>query len=231
MATANKATATKIWGRSSLDLCPLSTKTIMECACVCISHLDQSIAQLSVGQFGLYLGGWLGWAIATLPSGGAQICHQGALLNCKKVLFLCYLWAIWLILGWVVRVGHSYLATKWWPNRPPGGAPRLSEQQEHGQITPVCVQAVSPENTEWACNVSDGQMAPFCVHVIQCEWNEWGLLKALNERAMRGMGKWCLSACVVLCRHYWVSELHERSEPSWWLSYIQTNQCSHACMS
>ena len=78
---------------------------------MCVSHLDQSIAQLSVGQFGLYLGGWLGWAIATLPSGGAQICHQGALLNCKRCFSSAICGPIWLILGWVVRVGHSYLDT------------------------------------------------------------------------------------------------------------------------
>ena len=29
---------------------------------------------------------------------------------------------IWLILWWMVEVGHGYLATRWRPNRPPGGA-------------------------------------------------------------------------------------------------------------
>ena len=35
---------------------------------------------------------------------------------------------IWLILWYMVKVGHVYLATRWRPNRPPGGATRVQPE-------------------------------------------------------------------------------------------------------
>ena len=63
-----------------------------------------------------------------MPPGGARIGHQGALLECKRCFFSAVWGPIWLILWWMVVVGHSYLATRWRPDLPLGGA--TSKQRE-----------------------------------------------------------------------------------------------------
>ena len=59
--------------------------------------------------------------MATLPPGGALITHQVALPRGQRGLYLSC-GQIWLKLWWMVRVGHGYLATRWRPDQPPGGA-------------------------------------------------------------------------------------------------------------
>ena len=62
-----------------------STKTIMECECMCHHNLKQyheSIAQLLVG--------WFGWYFGTLPPVGTRVSQQGTLLECKS----CIIWAV-----------------------------------------------------------------------------------------------------------------------------------------
>ena len=60
--------------------------------------------------------------MATLPPGGALIAHQVAL----RRLLSC-LWAnlAETLVDGRRGVGHSYLVTRWRPNRPPGGAARV----------------------------------------------------------------------------------------------------------
>ena len=58
----------------------------------------------------------------TLPPGGAQIGHQGALLEGKRCFFSAVCGPIWLILGWRVGVGHGYLATRFKLSRTLGTA-------------------------------------------------------------------------------------------------------------
>ena len=93
--------------------------------------------------------------MATLPPGGTQISHQGALLDAKE----CYISAVcglfWLILWWMVGVGHGCLATRWRPDLPQGGAARVLIKRA--------------KSAELASNASDGQMTPFCMCVILCE--------------------------------------------------------------
>ena len=63
--------------------------------------------------------------------GGAQICHQVALLEGEEggegdpVDFSAVCGPIWLILWWIVEIGQGYLATRWRPDLPPGGAARI----------------------------------------------------------------------------------------------------------
>ena len=66
--------------------------------------------------------------MATLPPGGTQICHQGALPEGKRCFFSAVCGPIWLIFRWRVGVGPSYLATRWCLDLPLGGA--NSEQRE-----------------------------------------------------------------------------------------------------
>ena len=93
--------------------------------------------------------------MVTLPLGGAQISHQGALLEGKDCCISAVGGLFWLILWWMVGVGHGYHATRWRPDLPQGGAARV-----------LIKRAMS---AELASNASDGQMTPFCMCVILCE--------------------------------------------------------------
>ena len=63
-----------------------------------------------------------------MPPGGAKIGHQGALLEGKMCFFSAVCGPIWLIIWWMVGVDSGYLATRWRPDLPLGGA--TSEQRE-----------------------------------------------------------------------------------------------------
>ena len=55
------------------------------------------------------------------PPGCDQISQQEALIERKSYFFSAICELIWLILRWMVWVGHSYFATRWSPNWPLGG--------------------------------------------------------------------------------------------------------------
>ena len=66
--------------------------------------------------------------MATLPPSGAEICPQGASLECRRCFFSAVCGPIWLILSWMVRVGHGYLATRWHPHQPPVDTPEVYQR-------------------------------------------------------------------------------------------------------
>ena len=69
---------------------------------------------------------------AILPPGGAQICHQVALLECKRCFFSAVCRPIWLILGWVVRlILGSDVSNGWETIVGMRGQAILRERSEH----------------------------------------------------------------------------------------------------
>ena len=125
-----------------------STEYIFRGQCYSVKGV---FSQLSVGWFDWYLGGWSGLVIATMPPGGAQISHQGALLEAQDGA----------LSGSACEILRKQKISKVCQER------WMSEQPEQW-ADDTCLRVrdsawakwwVSPKSAKWASNASDGCMA------------------------------------------------------------------------